>query len=451
MKKFKFLPLLLFLFLFNISCSGGDDTVNDDQTIEPIDDNTPDDNNNDDIVYDETGVLYKSYTNLVMAGYQGWFAAQGDDSQRGWYHYQNPRCGGFTQSCSSIDMWPDMSEYTEKYITPYKNADGSDTFLYSPYDESSVDLHFKWMKEHGIDGVHMQRFVVEIHSTNPKGKRHFNKVLENALKAAKKYDRAISVMYDLSGSDSDKVAYLEQDWNEIVEQFKLFDNVENPTYLRHNGRPLMSIWGVGFNDNRKYNTADVSRLVNKLKGPRNKVSVMLGVPYYWRTFGNDTENNPALHDLIKGVDIIMPWAVGRYNSPSSYNADNVFQDRLWTDQNEIDYVPLVFPGFTWGNLQQDPSKYNSIPRLKGDFMWKQISGAKLAGAKSLYVAMFDEVDEGTAIFKVKKENEVPLANPPYKFVGIEEDLESDYYLWLTGQAANWFHGDTGYSSVKPIR
>ena len=116
----------------------------------------------------------------------------------------------------------------------------------------------------------------------------------------------------------------------------------------------------------------------------------------------------------------------------------------------IDYVPLVFPGFTWGNLRKDPSLYNQIPRLKGDFMWKQIAGAKSGGAKSLYVAMFDEIDEGTAIFKVKNENKVPLnGNDGYKFVGIEQDLETDYYLWLTGQAANWFHGEGSYSSQKP--
>ncbi|MGF1587523.1 MAG: hypothetical protein ACFCUM_19585 [Bacteroidales bacterium] len=27
----------------------------------------------EEIVYDETGCLYTSYTGLVMAGYQGWF------------------------------------------------------------------------------------------------------------------------------------------------------------------------------------------------------------------------------------------------------------------------------------------------------------------------------------------------------------------------------------------
>lgn len=43
---------------------------------------------------------------------------------------------------------------------------------------------------------------------------------------------------------------------------------------------------------------------------------------------------------------------------------------------------------------------NAIPRLQGRFFWSQITAAKRAGADMLYVAMFDEVDEGTAIFKV---------------------------------------------------
>jgi hypothetical protein len=41
----------------------------------------------------------------------------------------------------------------------------------------------------------------------------------------------------------------------------------------------------------------------------------------------------------------------------------------------------------------------SIPRLSGRFYWQQISTAINAGATMLYVALFDEVNEGTAIFK----------------------------------------------------
>lgn len=400
-------------------------------------------------VYDTTGLLYKSYNKLVMAGYQGWFAAEGDDSQRGWYHYQGP--GGFYPGNTNVDFWPDISEYTKKYKSPFRFPDNSDAYLYSPYDYESVDLHFKWMKEYGIDGVHMQRFVGEIKPSNPKGKRHFNKVLENALAASKKYGRAISVMYDLSGCSSSDVAYLSEDWTELQSLFRLSDNKTNPTYLYHNGKPLVTIWGVGFNDNRKYSIEDVSRLVDKIKGTDNRYAIMLGVPYYWRTLGTDTEKNPALLELIKKCDIVMPWAVGRYDS-KGYNLRNVYDDLQWCKTNKVTYVPLVFPGFSWGNMHRDPAIYNAIPRLKGDFLWQQVYGAKDAGAESLYVAMFDEIDEGTAIFKTALEKNTPLnGDTGLKFVGIENDLTTDYYLWLTGQAANWFHGSGGYGRTKPSR
>ncbi len=401
-------------------------------------------------VYDETGCLYTEYRGLVMAGYQGWFAAEGDGSNRGWYHYQGPN-NTFRPGITNVDFWPDVSEYEKTYESPFQYADGSAAYLYSPYDEESVDLHFKWMQEYGLDGVHMQRFVAEIKPSNAAGKRHFNQVLANGLKAAKKYERAISVMYDLSGSNSDDVAYLAQDWDELQQQFDLFNNFEHPTYLRHNGKPLVTIWGVGFNDNRQYSINDVSRLVDRLKGPSNKVSIMLGVPYYWRTLDRDTENNAELHELIKKVDVIMPWAVGRYDHEGYNNATSgLVLDLLWCKQHAVDYIPLVFPGFSWGNMHNDPSLYNSIPRLKGDFLWRQVAGAKMAGADALYVAMFDEIDEGTAIFKCARENEVPL-NGHLQFMGIEAALPSDHYLWLTGQAANWFHGESGYGTATPTR
>jgi len=404
------------------------------------------------VIYDEKGCNYTSYKNLVMAGYQGWFTAEGDGAERGWRHYQKKSCGGFTPGCTSVDFWPDMKEYPKKYTTPFSFANGDNATLFSPIDEETVDLHFKWMKEYGIDGVFMQRFVNEVKKSNPKGKAHFNKVLQNALYAANKYNKAICVMYDLSGCTSADLAYVQTDWEELQRLFSLFNNTINPNYLRHNKKPLVVIWGVGFKDGRKYTIADVDHLVDKIKGPTKKVSVMLGVPYYWRTLKKDTENDSSLHAVIKKCDIIMPWAVGRYNQS---NYDKVAMNALpkdiqWCKDNNVDYVPLVFPGFSWGNLKNNTAIYNAIPRNEGDFFWKQVAGAKLAGAQSLYVAMFDEIDEGTSIFKCLRENELPL-NGKNKFVGIENNLDSDYYLWLTGKAGNWVRGETGYSTIKPIR
>jgi hypothetical protein len=256
-------------------------------------------------------------------------------------------------------------------------------------------------------------------------------------------------MYDLSGCSSSDVAYLETDWNELETLFKISDSKENPTYLHHNGKPLVTIWGVGFNDGRAYSLSDVNKLVDKLLATK-KYSIMLGVPYYWRTFGNDTQNNTLLHDIIKKVDIIMPWAVGRYDI-NGYNPNNVAEDLKWCEANDVTYIPLVYPGFSWANMHNDPTLYNSIPRLEGNFLWKQIAGAKTEGAKALYVAMFDEIDEGTAIYKVSNEGNVPLNGETLKFVGVEDNLETDYYLWLIGQGANWFHGESGYGIGKPTR
>jgi len=49
----------------------------------------------------------------------------------------------------------------------------------------------------------------------------------------------------------------------------------------------------------------------------------------------------------------------------------------------------------------------------------------------IYVAMFDEIDEGTAIFKCA--TKVPVGKST--FVPIEEGVKSDHYLKLVGKAA----------------
>ena len=141
------------------------------------------------------GRQYNSYKGLVMAGYQGWFNAPGDGSGRGWHHYNGSN--GFRPGSCSVDFWPEVSEYKKLYKTEFTFADGKPASVFSSYDESTVDLHFKWMKQYGLDGVFMQRFVAEIR--NESGLKHFNKVLNSAMKSANKYERAICVMYDLSG------------------------------------------------------------------------------------------------------------------------------------------------------------------------------------------------------------------------------------------------------------
>lgn len=383
---------------------------------------------------------YDSYKGLVMAGYQGWFNAEGDGTARGFYHYQGR--DGFRPGSCSVDFWPDVSEYPTTYATSFTFANGDTARVFSSYDESTVRLHFRWMKQYGLDGVFMQRFVTEI--KNKKGKAHFDKVLSSAMKASVKYGRAISVMYDLSGMKPGDEHLVLKDFDEISQMYGLKERRKVPGYLFHNGAPLVVLWGVGFSDNRAYGIKEAEFLVKGLK--QRGFSVMLGVPTYWRELKNDAVNDSKLHELITSCDIVMPWFVGRYNEHTYERFKQILpKDIAWCREKGVDYVPLCFPGFSWRNMEGEKSLY--IPRNRGSFLWKQYAGAIAAGAEMLYVAMFDEIDEGTAIFKCA--TEVPVGKS--SFVAVEEGLQSDHYLWLTGEAKRMLVKKKELTEVLPSR
>ena len=117
-------------------------------------------------------------------------------TNQGYGHYGTGKL--FDEKHCTIDVWPDVSEYPKTYETSFKHADGRKARVFSSADQSTVDLHFKWMKDYGVDGVFMQRFVGYTRGNQENSVP--NRILANALEAASKYDRAIAVMYDLSDS-----------------------------------------------------------------------------------------------------------------------------------------------------------------------------------------------------------------------------------------------------------
>ncbi len=76
---------------------------------------------------------------------------------------------------------------------------GSGFNLFSPYDYSTVQTHFRWMKENNIDGVFLQRFGSDIKGKGSNMWKFKNKVFENIKNAAKESGKLWSLMYDLSG------------------------------------------------------------------------------------------------------------------------------------------------------------------------------------------------------------------------------------------------------------
>ncbi len=88
---------------------------------------------------------------------------------------------------------------------------------------------------------------------------------------------------------------------------------------------------------------------------------------------------------------------------------------------------------------------STIPRNGGRFLWEQFHELARLKVGSVYLAMFDEVDEGTAVFKVTN-------TPPTQahFVH-DENLPSDWYLRLVGEGARMLRGERPVTAEIPIK
>jgi hypothetical protein len=379
-------------------------------------------------------------TGKVMCGYQGWFNCEGDGAERGWVHWTKGR-GPLSPANAKIDLWPDVSELApdERFATEFRHADGRPAEVFSSFKHATVLRHFEWMRDYGIDGAFVQRFAGGLR--DPKVLRHNNTVLAHCREGAEQSGRAFVVMYDLSGLGANRMQQVMDDWRSLRTELRVTDS---PAYLRQRGKPLVAVWGVGFSDDRKYTLGECRDLVEFLK--QDGCTVMLGVPTHWRELKNDAVADPALHDVLKLADVISPWTVGRYRDAAGvvrHEEKFLKPDLAWCAQAKLDYLPVVFPGFSWANMHGGP--LDAIPRRKGEFLWSQFTAAKRAGAEMIYVAMFDEVDEGTAIFKCT--NDVPVSDGS-KFVTYES-LPSDFYLRLTGAGAKLLRGEIPISDKLP--
>jgi hypothetical protein len=394
------------------------------------------------------GVDTTTLTGKVMCGYQGWFSTPDDGAQRGWTHYS--RRGRFEPGYCTIDLWPDMSDLDEdeKFPTVFRHADGSVASVFSSFRRKTVLRHFRWMKEYGIDGGFVQRFAVQ--TFRPLNLNHGNTVLMHCREGANLHGRAYAVMYDLSGLRAGQMGHVMDDWKTLVDGMRIGRDDGDQAYLHERGKPVVAVWGIGFNDGRRYSLDECLELVRFLKhDPQyGGCTVMLGVPTGWRTLDRDCLRDEKVHEIILQADIVSPWTVGRYSSLASVarHAEQRWQkDILWCRQQGKAYLPVVFPGFSWHNMKPD-SPLDQIPRQKGRFLWSQYVQAKKVGATMIYQAMFDEIDEGTAIFKCT--NSPPVGASPFLTY---EGLPSDHYLWLTGMGGRLLRGEMEASDQVPRR
>jgi len=387
----------------------------------------------------------------VLCGYQGWFRTPNDGSNLGWKHYTQGKF--FSPGSCAIDLWPDVSEIpkSSRVKVDFFNTQGQACDVFSSVNNDVISTHFDWMVKYGIDGIFIQRFLAT--TKDPKMRNSIDSLLMKVIREAKRKNRSWGLMYDLSGVRTNESNLLIQDFEHLLSIPEFRSSLNDSNYLTINEKPIIAIWGIGFSDRPTLND-DWIKIIKFFKNTNQelRMSVMLGVPTYWRSLSRDTAKNPELLNILSSVDIISPWSVGRfrnYQETINYTSQTLSDDFLWCEQRNLFLLPVVFPGFSWHNLSLSrglSSPSNMIPRVKGSFFWNQFCEYYKVGARSFFVAMFDELDEGTAIFKITKNPPVgasPFAN--------ERNVPSDRYLKLTGLAQKCLSGNyfPGWREIKP--
>jgi len=387
----------------------------------------------------------------VMAGYQGWFFAKGDGGIDQWVHWGEPRIAPSIDTVT-IDFWPDMSECDndELYRTDLNYSNGANAPVYSAFNTKTVERHCRWMQDYGLDGIFAQRFIREAVQWTP----IVDKVLSNIRSGSEKFGRVFAVMYDISnGENYIMLQEVINDWMHLVDNQNI---TKSGQYLRHRGKPLLAIWGLGF-ASRVADVASARMLIDWFRNADEKYQVTLlgGVPAGWRDLGQASKTQPEWADIYRSFDVISPWTVGAMNDLASadyYSANYIKPDLQECDKLGIDYLPVVFPGFSAFHLGNN-RPLNQIPRNGGTFFWRQFFNAMSANSSMVYIAMFDEVNEGTAIFKVaERQEQLPLG---VTMVTLDQDsgypsLPSDWYLQLAGAATNYVHSGEAFPVDMPI-
>jgi hypothetical protein len=182
----------------------------------------------------------------------------------------------------------------------------------------------------------------------------------------------------------------------------------------------------------------------KAPGPSYRAYLVGGGDWNWR------RNPDAEWQAFLGrFDAYSPWNVGNVSKDSQgiLHASTGYwaEDKRECEKHGMLWLPVVYPGFSWDNLQTLSPGASLIPRRGGQFLWEQFHALSKLGADSVCVAMFDEVDEGTAIFKVTN-------TPPTQGHFVTYDtMPSDWYLRLVGKGTRMLRDKRAIPAGIPIQ
>jgi hypothetical protein len=366
----------------------------------------------------------------ITVGYQGWFACIGDAAPiHAWWHWSQNWAQAPSPSNNNIKAWPDMREYSAQYQTAYANlGNGTGAKLFSSFDQQSVNTHFLWMQQNGCDTAALQRF-----NPNTAEGPTRDAMATKVRMAAETYGRKFYIMYDATGWTNVQTE-IKTDWTN-----KMSALTASSAYARQNGKPVVGIWGFGFNDaNHPWSAAVCLDIINWFKG--QGCYVMGGVPREWRT--GTGGSRAGYIGVYHAFNMLSPWMVGGIGTIADANNEYTVYtvpDLADCRANGVDYQPCVLPG-----------DLSARQRVHGNFMWQQFYNMTRAGCSSIYISMFDEYGEGNQIAKTAENSSMNPSNSG--LLTLDEDgtaCSSDYYLRLTADGGKMLKGQIALTPTRP--
>ncbi|KXN80803.1 Serine/threonine-protein kinase HT1 [Leucoagaricus sp. SymC.cos] len=345
-----------------------------------------------------------------LVQYMGWYACPGDGDplQQGhhgwlrWFHHEYP---DMKHPC--VDLFPDVSSYSssELYLVPGLTTNtNQQTFLFSSRNPITVQRHFHWMAEYGIDGAFFFRWAGHLGKDQNLERSLNDEVIDHVREAAEKEGRVFAIQYSVLHVSANDVALadvLEQDWKSLVYEKGMLNS---PNYLRENGKPVISLACLGLRD-AGHTPALVRSIVAMFRRVTPGGAYIVGnLPTYWRTSEFDADPNPEFVD----------------SHNQSSGSDN----------------------------------WNEYKRDGGRSLWQEIFNASRLGVRTMYGVSWDDYENGDALLPVVPEKNLLPQSDKCTFMALDEDgydLPSDWYMRICGVAAEALHKRANISETFPQR
>jgi hypothetical protein len=353
----------------------------------------------------------------AMAGYQGWFRCPNDLNDIGWSHWDDNNATPFTMqelytSPGVTSQWPNVSYYpassqigTDCPADQVVTASGKQGYVFSSANPDVVQQHFAWMQQYNVDGIFLQRFL----GANQTPGAAPEWVLANIRKSAASTGRIWAIEYDVTGlTDANIVSTIESDWRWLHDSCHI---LQDTNYAHNAGKPVVFIWGLSLRPD--ISTASAQTLINFFKSDP--------------TYGGNY--------VIGGIGNNWPSLLSTWQS--TYQMFNGLL--VWQPQNNAnDHSTFASWGVDWyPHIWAD----HTTP---GTGYWSNLYNASAAGADRLFIGMFDEYNEGTAISPMS--DDPPVSSPPFE---TNQGKSPFWWLQLTSEGKAMMLKQTPLTPTMP--